>query len=116
MLSDFTRARIYERGFEASDFSELKPGYALVEPLRPPQFATSGLEFPDHIRNLPGQACLLYRVLMVADHDGEGNVWVEPGDVVSLANAALDPIQPDCGKLVVRVEHIYAKVRAEPVA
>lgn len=109
--------RIYARasgdrlfaGFRGSDFNphSMMAGVVIVEPVRLPALV-GGL----HVSaDLPGIACLAYRVLAVAALQDIGDTLaLEPGDVVVLRTSQLDPLQPDQNVLAILGKHIIAKI------
>lgn len=109
------QARVYFSGFTAGDFVSLRPGLVLVEPVFPPS-AVGNIILAEQTKQVLGNACQIYRVLRAPDVQAPDDVKVKPGDIVSLRNAALEPIHPKQGQLVIAAKHIHgvvAEQRAE---
>lgn len=105
-------ARIYVEGFKAADFQMLKPGLVIVEPIRPPELLR-GIHSPES-KQVPGSACLLFKVLAVADQMPGDALQLIPGDVVTVRNAHLDPVQPNQNVLSIKVEHVLSRLVKAP--
>lgn len=102
--------RIYQKGFNATDFSGhcMKPGVVVVEPVRPPRLV-AGIDVSAATANVPGTAALLFRVLAVAHEQPPGVLLVQAGDVVTLRQAQLDPMQFDQAVMNIKSEHLLSK-------
>ena len=112
-LATTKAARITVDGFRSTDLARLRPNVCVVEPVRPPKALASGLHLAHSATELPGTACVLYRVVkapLVVSHLASEYVPVVDGDLVVLRNAMLDPIHPSLNLLVIDVKHITAIV------
>jgi len=97
-------------GFTAADFcpDEMLAGVTIVEPVRPPGLV--GGIYTD-AANIPGNACLVYRVLATASVQPDvGAIVLNPGDIVIVRTAHLDPLQPDLNVLAIQTKHIIARI------
>ena len=103
------QARVYFSGFTASDFASLRPGLVLVEPVKPPS-VTGSIILAEQTKQVLGNACQIYRVLRAPDAQSPDDVQVKAGDIVSLRNAALEPIHPAQGQFVIHARHIHGVV------
>lgn len=113
MITEHQVACIYQHGWKDEDIRELRAGLVLVEPVRPPEKTLGGIDVSPALQKMPGQACLLYRVIKVGPPDTSNQeplLAIEPGDVVVTRNAMLDPIHHNRNVLVIHHKHILAKV------
>jgi hypothetical protein len=71
----------------------------------------------DEVKGTLGTACIAYVVAGVgvieaaADQHPQTWVGIEPGDVVVVRNAMLEPLHPDLEPLLIHRRHVLAKVR-----
>ena len=104
--------RIYREGWQAQDIAKLKPGYVLLEPVRPdPTKETQGgiILAPRVVDSIPGVSAIYYRVVAVAPDVSE---W-EAGDHVVVRNGMLEPIHPSQRLLLCDARHVLASVLPE---
>lgn len=109
------RMRVYTEGFRPSDFDDMKPGNVVVEPVRPPGKSAGGVYTGPAAENVPGTGCLFYRVVATSKEHPPGNLKHEPGDVVVLRQAHLDPMNGSQTFLWIKSDHLLAKYAREHV-
>lgn len=109
---------IYTRGFKPAHFDApgMMPGLTIVKPLFPPEKTRGGIENPIHAGNVPGNAAMLYEVILQGDTQPEGVLHLVPGDVVILRTAALDPLDVNLRVHAIPTKHIYQRVPDDEAA
>lgn len=104
--------RIYREGWAANDIAKVRPGYLLLEPIRPdPSKETQGgiILAPRVVDSIPGVSAIYYRVVAVADDVVQ---W-QAGDFVVVRNGMLEPIHPSQRLLLCDAQHVLAQVLPE---
>lgn len=109
---------LYSCGLPVGAFADVAPNTALLLPLRRPARSTGGIVTAvDEVKGTLGTACIAYVVAGIgvlqpsADQHPQTWVGIEPGDVVVVRNAMLEPLHPDLEPLLIHRRHVLAKVR-----
>jgi hypothetical protein len=109
---------LYACGLPVGAFADIAPNTALLLPLRRPAKSTGGIVTAvDEVKGTLGTACVAYVVAgLGAEHasaDQHPQTWtnVNPGDVVVVRNAMLEPLHPDLEPLSIHRRHILAVIR-----
>lgn len=107
---------IYEHGLPLWCFLDGKPNTAMVRPIRRPAESAGGIiTSTDAKKGTLGTNALCYVVLALGDEVGPADVvdqWlrVQPGDVVVLRNAMLEPLDETLNTHLISRQHILSKV------
>jgi hypothetical protein len=109
---------LYSGGLPVGAFADVAPNTALLLPLRRPARSSGGIVTAvDEVKGTLGTACIAYVVAGVGTiqpaADQHPATWtaVEPGDVVVVRNAMLEPLHPDLEPLSIHRRHILAVIR-----
>lgn len=106
------RTRIYQEGFDLRDFAKpenMKAGLTLVTPVFPPNKSKHGVDTTAATGNVKGASCKLFVIVARAAEQPDGVLPVEFGDVVTIRQAHLDPMNEAQTLLYVKSEHIFHK-------
>jgi hypothetical protein len=109
---------LYSGGLPVGAFGNIAPNTALLLPLRRPARSSGGIVTAvDEVKGTLGTACIAYVVAGVgvvqpaADQHPATWTAVEPGDIVVVRNAMLEPLHPDLEPLSIHRRHILAVIR-----
>lgn len=111
-------ADLYRFGVPQWSFVNLKPNSVLLRPLRKPVMSTGGLYTTneDETTATMGTAAMAYVVLGVADlHEepGERFMPVQPGSVVLVRSAMLEPLDVTLSILSLHIRYVLAEIGVE---
>ena len=109
---------LYTNGLPVKAIDDLAPNTALLMPIRRPAKSSGGIVTAvDEVKGTLGTACIAYIVVgvsaVVETNEDKPAAWmpVEPGDVVVVRTAFLEPLHPDLEPLTIRRRHILSKIR-----
>lgn len=109
---------LYTNGLPVKAIDDLAPNIALLMPIRRPAKSSGGIVTAvDEVKGTLGTACIAYIVVgvsaVVETNEDKPAAWmpVEPGDVVVVRTAFLEPLHPDLEPLTIRRRHILSKIR-----
>jgi hypothetical protein len=109
---------LYTNGLPIKAIDDLAPNTALLMPIRRPGKSEKGIYTSvDEVKGTLGTACIAYIVVgvsaVVETNEDKPATWlpVEPGDVVVVRSAFLEPLHTDLEPLAIRRRHILAKIR-----
>ena len=109
---------LYTNGLPVKAIDDLAPNTALLMPIRRPAKSSGGIvTVVDEVKGTNGLACLAYIVVGVGSTAKAGedhpDAWlpIDPGDVVIVRQAFLEPLHNDLEPLLIRRRHILARVR-----
>ena len=109
---------LYTNGLPVKAIDDLAPNTALLMPIRRPAKSSGGIVTAvDEVKGTLGTACIAYIVVgvsaVVETNEDKPAAWmpVEPGDVVVVRTAFLEPLHPDLEPLTIRRRHILLKIR-----
>lgn len=110
-MNDFQLQRLYWGvGFLPGDHVEVRDDAVFVDPVRPPREAAALIVSADSTVEIPGQQCVVFRVVAMGKQTRAEDLKVKVGDVVTVRSMALDPIHPNTNHLFVDAKHILSKV------
>lgn len=108
------------KGLSAAYIEDITPNTLLLLPLRRPGVSKGGVYTAvDEQKGTLGTNCIAYVVAGVgptaAAADQHPQTWlpVEPGDVVVVRTAMLEPLHPDLEPLSIHRRHVLAKIRVD---
>lgn len=99
---------IYRNGFSPAHFDAdgMLPGLTIVKPLFPPKKTAGGIDNDINADTVPGNAAMIYEVVLQGARQPPDVLALKTGDVVILRTAHLDPLTIKLDTHAIYTKHI----------